>query len=70
MPRIAKKQFNRDNTQVDSPKTYYRQVFTITFIDRLISELELRFNKLSHSGTRLLFLIPTVVTKVPLDKDA
>ena len=25
---------------------------------------------LSHSPSRLLFLIPTVITKVPLDKDA
>ena len=45
------------------------QVFEIPFIDKSISELELRFTKLSHSASRFLFLIPTVITKVPLDKD-
>ena len=65
-----KKQVNRDNTQADSPKTCYRQVFAIPFIDKLISELELRFTKPSHSASRFLFSIPTVITKVPLDKDA
>ena len=69
MPRIAKKQVNRDNTEGDSPETYYRRVFAIPFIDKLISELALRFTKLSHSASRLLFLISTVITKVPLDKD-
>ena len=69
MPRIAKKQVNRDNTEGDSPETYYRRVFAILFIGKLISELELRFTKLSHSASRLLFLIPTVITKVALDKD-
>ena len=69
-PHIAKKQGNRDNTEGDSRETYYRQVFAIPFIDKLISELELRFTKLSHSALRLLFLIPTVITEVPLDKDA
>ena len=69
-PHIAKKQGNRDNTEGDSRETYYRQVFAIPFIDKLISELELRFTKLSHSASRLLFLIPTVITEVPPDKDA
>ena len=39
MPRIAKKQVNRDNTEGDSPETYYRRVLAIPFIDKLISEL-------------------------------
>ena len=34
MPRIAKKQVNRDNTKGDSPQTYYRRVFAIPFIDK------------------------------------
>ena len=34
MPRIAKKQVNRDNTEGDSPQTYYRRVFAIPFIDK------------------------------------
>ena len=70
MPRIAKRQVNRDNTEGDSPKTYYRRVFAIPLIDKSISELELRFTKLSHFASRLLFLIPTVITKVPLGKDS
>ena len=45
-------------------------MFAIPFIDKLISELELRFTKLLHSASRLLFLIPTVITKVPLGKDS
>ena len=69
MTRIAKKQFNSDNIEGDSPEICYRRVFAITFIDTLISELGLRFTKLSHSVSRLLYLIPTVITKVLLDKD-
>ena len=70
MPRIAKRQVNRDNTECDTPKNYYRRVFAIPLIDQLISELELRFTKLSHFASRLLFLIPTVIIKVPLGKDS
>ena len=70
MPRIAKKQVNRDNTEGDSPETYYRRVFAIPFTDELISELELRFTKLSHSVLRLLFLISTATTEAPLGKDS
>ena len=69
MPRVAKKQVNRDNIDGDSSETYYRQVFAIPFIDKLTNELELRFTKLSHSASRLLFWIPTVITKIPLGKD-
>lgn len=69
MPRIAKKQVNRDNAKADNPKIYYRRVFAILFIDKLISELELTFIKLSDSASRLLFLISTDITKVPLDKN-
>ena len=69
MPRIAKKQVNRDNAKADNPKIYYRRVFAILFIDKLISELELTFIKLSDSASRLFFLIPTDITKVPLDKN-
>ena len=53
MPRIAKKQVNRDNTEGDSPENCYRRVFAIPFIDKLLSELELRFAKLSPSASRL-----------------
>lgn len=69
MPRITKKQVNRDNAKADNPKIYYRRVFAILFIDKLISELELTFIKLSDSASRLLFLISTDITKVPLDKN-
>ena len=69
MLRIAKKQVNRDNAKADNPKIYYRRVFAILFIDKLISELELTFIKLSDSASRLLFLIPTDITKVLLDKN-
>ena len=67
MPHIAKKQVNRVNTKGYSLEIYYRRTFLIPFIDKLISELELRFTKLLHSATRLLFLIPTVITKEPMD---
>ena len=70
MARIAKRQVNRDNTECDTPKNYYRRVFAIPLINQLISELELRFTKLSHFASRLLFLIPTVIIKVPLGKDS
>lgn len=59
MPRIAKNKINRDNTETEGHKTYYRKVFAIRFIDDLISEHELRFTKLSYSVSRL-FLIPNI----------
>ena len=45
MSRIAKKQVNRDNTEGDSPETCYQRVFALPFIDKLISELELRLSQ-------------------------
>ena len=45
MPRMTKKQVIRDNTEGNSPEAYYRRVFTVPFIDKFISELELRFIK-------------------------
>ena len=70
MPCIAKKQVNSDYTEGDSLETNHRQIFAITFIDKSITELELRFTTLSHFASRLLFLIPTFIIKVPLDKNA
>lgn len=64
------KKVNRDNTEADSLEVYHGQVFANSLTDELISELELRFPKLSHSVSRVLFLTPTVITKVLLDKDA
>ena len=65
MPRIAKNKINRDNTETDGHKTYYRKVFAIRFIDDLISENELRFTKLSYSVSRV-FLIPIYIyTEIP-----
>ena len=63
MPRIAKKQVNRDNAKADNPKMYYRRVFAILFIDKLISELELTFIKLSDSASRLFFLYQLILPK-------
>lgn len=63
------KQVNRDSTEADSPEAYYGQVFANSLTDELISELELRFPKLSHSVSRVLFLTPTVITKVLLDNN-
>ena len=64
MPRIAKNQINRDNTETDSPETYYKRVFAITFIDDLISEHELRFTKLPYFVSRL-FLIQIDTYEIP-----
>ena len=70
MHRTAKKNKSTETILKLIVLKHYRRVFAILFIDELISELELRFTKLSHSASRILFLIPTVITKVPLDKDA
>ena len=48
MPRIEKRQSNRDNTEADGPEIYYRQVFAIPFIDTLYNDFELRFTKISY----------------------
>ena len=57
MPSIAKKQINRDNTEGDNPKTYYRQVFALPFVDKLINELD------QHSASAPLPLIPLLLPK-------
>ena len=70
MPCIAKKQVNSDYTEGDSLETNHRQIFAITFIDKSMTDLKLRFTTLSHFASSLLFLIPTFIIKVPLDKNA
>ena len=50
MPFVTKKLVNRDNTEGNSLETYYRRVFALHFIDKLISELELRFTNILPQG--------------------
>ena len=68
--RLAKKVSTKQvqkyrDTEVDSPEPSCRRVFAIPFIDKLISELELRFTKLSCPLVRLLFLIPRIIQQYP-----
>ena len=65
VPRTASKKINRDNIETDFPEVYYKRVFTVPFIDTLISYIELRFDKLSHSASRLSFLVPNIIVKTP-----
>ena len=57
---IAKKQVYRDNTEADNHETYYRRVLPSYY----------KIYQVITFYLKLLFLIPTVITKVSLDKDA
>ena len=67
LPRIAKRQQNRNNVQTtDTPEEYYRIVLAIPMLDTFISEMKLRFNKISITASKLMYLVPSIIV---LQKD-
>ena len=54
---------HRDNVPADTPKEYFKRAFIIPLLDKCIAEMEFRFNNLSKRSSRLLCLVPSVISK-------
>ena len=61
IPRVAKKQIDRDNVPANWPEEYYKRVLVISIVDTFISEMTCRFNNFICKAARLLILTPSVL---------
>ena len=52
---------HRNNLPLETPIDYYRCSLANPLIDRLISEMEFRFTKLSLIASKLLCLVPSIL---------
>ncbi|XP_072022398.1 52 kDa repressor of the inhibitor of the protein kinase-like [Amphiura filiformis] len=58
VPRVAKRQTQRPNYQVEDAKDYYKKAVLIQFVDFLLSEMEDRFSALQCQAVKALRLVP------------
>ena len=63
IPRVAARQMHRNNVPAYTAKEYFRRAFVIPLLDEFIAEMEFRFNNLSKSLSRLLCLVPSVISR-------
>ena len=61
VPRVCKRQRNRDNPPHVSASDYYKKVVTIPVLDHLHSELTTRFSEDSYIAYKGLYLIPSKI---------
>ena len=64
LPRSVAKQMHRNNVPADTPKEYFKRSLAIPSLDNFIDELEFRFNDLSERSSKLLFLVPAVISEI------
>ena len=64
LPRRVARQMYRNNVPADTPKAYFKRSLALPLLDNFIYELEFRFNNLSERSSRLLFLVPAVISKL------
>ena len=60
VPRICKRQTNRENVESNSPSEYYKRALTIPFLDHLASELNQRFSVENCTVLNGLYIVPSV----------
>ena len=58
IPRSASRQMNRNNVLAENQEQYYQRALALPLIDRIISEILLRFNSLNIIASTLLLLVP------------
>jgi hypothetical protein len=63
MPRLAKKQMNRNNVPADCAKDYYRRAVFLPFIDTCSGQLHERFQSHAQIAYRLSCLLPSLCEK-------
>ena len=61
IPRFAARQMHRNNVPAGTPKEYFKRAFVIPLFDKFIAEME--FNNLSKRSSRLLCLVPSIISK-------
>ena len=54
---------HRNNVPANTPKEYFKRCLAIPLLDNFIYELEFRSNDLSERSSKLLFLVPPVISK-------
>ena len=64
LPRRVARQMHRNTVSADTPKEYFKRSLTIPLLDNIIYELEFCFNDLSERSSKLLFLVPAVISKI------
>jgi len=64
MPRLCKRQRNRDNTPAENPAEYNRRIVAIPILDHLIAELNMRFSSLHQKAMQGLSLIPSILVNL------
>ena len=60
VPRLCKKQTNRENVEADSPSEYYKRALTIPFLDHLITEVNQRFSMENCTVLNGFYIVPSV----------
>ena len=60
-PRMAQRQMHRDNIEAANTKENFKRIVAIPILDTLISEMKIRFNKLSIMASKLLYLVPELI---------
>ena len=73
LPRIASRQAHRNNTPAATPEEYFRTTVSITYIsllDKIIMEMETRFNPFIVKSSKLLSLVPSIISNddIPFDE--
>ena len=63
LPRRVARQMHPKNVPADTPKEYFKRSLAIPLLDNFIYELKFRFNDLSQWSSKLLFLVPAVISK-------
>lgn len=64
MPRIARKQKNRPNPNIDEPEKFYRASIYIPILDTILEDIKDRFRDDIMKSFELSILIPTSVVKI------
>ena len=73
MPRIAKRQQHRNNTEALDPQQYYKRTVAIPFLDHILACIEEQFSQHTTVATSLLGLVPSVIcdeSETSLDTDS
>ncbi|SMN12514.1 hypothetical protein SPBRAN_1296 [uncultured Candidatus Thioglobus sp.] len=63
MPRICQSQQHRSNPPASSIEDYLKQTIAIPFLDQLVSDISLRFDKHSKQAASLQGLLPRNITQ-------
>ncbi|XP_065667950.1 52 kDa repressor of the inhibitor of the protein kinase-like [Hydra vulgaris] len=61
IPKITMRQVYRNKLPAESPHEYYKRALIIPFLDTIISEIKIRFQKTNCIAVKILCLIPSII---------